>query len=138
MSMKHLAPKRWRATALASTLTLLASTMPMTAQPAPTGLQQRSTRTPIKHVIVIVGENRSFDHLFATYQPKPGSTVNNLLSEGIINSDGSPGANYSLAHQYSADITGSRVYELSPTTSKAPYSPLPPPLNGGPDQRVHG
>ena len=28
------------------------------------------TRTPIKHVIVIIGENRSFDHVFATYQPK--------------------------------------------------------------------
>ena len=27
------------------------------------------TETPIKHVIIIVGENRSFDHLFATYQP---------------------------------------------------------------------
>ena len=28
------------------------------------------TTTPIKHVIVIIGENRSFDHVFATYQPK--------------------------------------------------------------------
>ena len=28
------------------------------------------TATPIKHVIIIVGENRSFDHLFATYVPK--------------------------------------------------------------------
>lgn len=28
------------------------------------------TATPIKHVIIIVGENRSFDHLFATYEPK--------------------------------------------------------------------
>ena len=25
------------------------------------------TTTPIKHVIVIIGENRSFDHVFATY-----------------------------------------------------------------------
>jgi phospholipase C len=25
-----------------------------------------STETPIKHVIVIIGENRSFDHVFAT------------------------------------------------------------------------
>ena len=25
-----------------------------------------NTRTPIKHVIVIVGENRTFDHIFAT------------------------------------------------------------------------
>ncbi len=28
------------------------------------------TRTPIKHVIVIIGENRSFDHVFATYKPQ--------------------------------------------------------------------
>ena len=28
------------------------------------------TRTPIKHVIVIIGENRTFDHLFATYKPE--------------------------------------------------------------------
>ncbi len=27
------------------------------------------TASPIKHVIIIVGENRSFDHLFATYVP---------------------------------------------------------------------
>src|SRR5215472_7300255 len=102
MSKKHLVPKRWRATAVASTLTLLASTMPINAQPAPTQLQRGTTKTPIKHVIVIVGENRSFDHLFATYQPKPGNTVNNLLSEGIVNGDGSPGPNYALAQQYSA------------------------------------
>ena len=29
-----------------------------------------NTKTPIKHVIVIIGENRTFDHLFATYVPK--------------------------------------------------------------------
>ncbi len=51
-----------------------------------------NTSTPIKHVIVIYGENRSFDHLYATYQPKNGETVNNLLSQGIVNTDGSPGA----------------------------------------------
>ncbi|MHC5862021.1 alkaline phosphatase family protein, partial [Nostoc sp.] len=38
------------------------------------------TLTPIKHVIVIVGENRTFDHLFGTYQPRWGQTVSNLLS----------------------------------------------------------
>ncbi|MGH7437018.1 MAG: phospholipase, partial [Polyangiaceae bacterium] len=26
-----------------------------------------STKSPIQHAIVIIGENRSFDHLFATY-----------------------------------------------------------------------
>src|ERR1700676_2348557 len=30
------------------------------------------TESPIKHVIVIIGENRTFDHVFATYQPKHG------------------------------------------------------------------
>ena len=39
------------------------------------------TASPIKHVIIIVGENRSFDHVFATYQPKNnGETIANLLS----------------------------------------------------------
>ena len=91
-----------------------------------------NTTSPIKHVIVIVGENRSFDHLFATYQPKAGETVNNLLSEGIVHPDGTPGSKYSLATQNSADITGSTTYQLSPTTNKAAYATLPAPLAGGP------
>ena len=90
------------------------------------------TASPIKHVIVIVGENRSFDHLFATYQPINGNTVNNLFSEGIVQADGSPGPNYSKAVQYSADITGSPVFELAPTSGKAAYVNEPAPLNGGP------
>jgi phospholipase C len=48
------------------------------------------TTTPIKHVIVIIGENRTFDHVFATYQPVKGQTIKNLLSEGIVNADGTP------------------------------------------------
>ena len=90
------------------------------------------TATPIKHVIVIVGENRSFDHLFATYVPNSKDSVLNLRSEGIINTDGTPGKNYSRAMQFSADITGSTTYQLSPTTGKAAYAVLPAPLNGGP------
>jgi phospholipase C len=65
-----------------------------------------NTSTPIKHVIVIIGENRTFDHIFATYQPKTGQTVNNLLSEKIINVDGSPGPNFSMANQNSACDVG--------------------------------
>src|SRR5215470_11091260 len=91
-----------------------------------------NTVTPIKHVIVIVGENRSFDHLFATYTPKAGETVNNLLSEGIIKADGTPGPNSSKGLQYSADITGQTTFQLAPTTGKTPYATLPAPLNGGP------
>jgi phospholipase C len=94
--------------------------------------QEPQPISPIKHVIVIVGENRSFDHLFATLKPKAGESVNNLLSQGIINEDGTPGPNYGLAAQYSADVTGSTTFQLSPTTKKTPYSILPAPLNGGP------
>ncbi len=47
----------------------------------------KDTATPIKHVIVIIGENRSFDHVFATYVPKSGETVDNLLSKGIVTLD---------------------------------------------------
>ena len=92
----------------------------------------KSAVTPIKHVIVIVGENRTFDHLFATYKPKEGETVNNLLSEKIIKENGKPGPNYSVATQYMADIIGATTFQLSPTANKAPYTHLPAPLIGGP------
>src|SRR5579872_2350553 len=58
------------------------------------------TVTPIKHVIVIIGENRTFDHVFATYRPRAGQSVVNLLSEGIVKSDGSPGPNFAEARQF--------------------------------------
>jgi len=45
------------------------------------------TETPIEHVVIIIGENRSFDHLFATYPPRPGEYVWNLLSKGIITAE---------------------------------------------------
>jgi phospholipase C len=99
------------------------------AVPARADGDHGSTATPIKHVIVIIGENRTFDHLFATYQPKDGQTVDNLLSKGIINADGTPGPNYAKAHQYSA--TDSDIFELSPK-HKTLFSVLPAPLNGGP------
>jgi phospholipase C len=91
--------------------------------------QDFQTQTPIKHVIVIIGENRSFDHLFATYKPVAGETVDNLLSKQIIKEDGTPGPNFSLATQFSAADTD--TFRESPM-SKSLYSTLPPPLVGGP------
>jgi phospholipase C len=79
----------------------------------------RRTRSPIKHVVVIVGENRTFDHVFATYQPRNGEHVDNLLSKGVVNIDGTPGPNYALTTQYSA--TDSGAYLISPTKG-APYN----------------
>src|SRR3984957_14493807 len=75
------------------------------------------TDTPIKHVIVIIGENRSFDHVFATYVPKKGQSVDNLLSKGIVtldtNKNAVPGPNFKLAHQAAAaDLGGSDNFLL--------------------------
>ena len=77
------------------------------------------TASPIKHIIVILGENRTFDHLFATYQPRDGEQVDNLLSKGIINKDGSPGPNYAKAAQFAA--VDNNFYAISPG-QKTPYN----------------
>ena len=95
------------------------------------GESTKQARTPIQHVIVIVGENRTFDHLFATYQPKKGESVDNLLSKKIVNEDGTPGPNFSFAQQYAADATDSATFQLAPK-NKTLYPTLPAPLNGGP------
>src|SRR3984957_3209599 len=60
------------------------------------------TDSPIKHVIVLIGENRTFDHLFATYKPRHGESVSNLLSKGIINGDGTPGPTFKHPQQFKA------------------------------------
>jgi phospholipase C len=90
------------------------------------------TTTPIKHVIVIVGENRSFDHVFATYVPKNNQKIWNLLSEGIIKADGTPGANFGAAEQKAASDNSPDTFMLSPATESFPGSKLPAPLTGGP------
>jgi phospholipase C len=97
------------------------------------------TTTPIKHVIVIIGENRSFDHVFATYVPQPGQSVWNLLSEGIINADGTPGPNFRYAEQHAAKDAAPEPFLLSPPTTPFPNNVLPAPLVGGPkDSYVKG
>ena len=100
------------------------------AAPAAASAEDTQTKTPIQHVIVIIGENRTFDHVFATYKPKAGETVDNLLSKGIVNEDGTPGPNFSMASQSSASDMSADGYQLSPSNN-VPYSVLPPALAGG-------
>ncbi len=96
------------------------------------------TRTPIKHVIVIIGENRSFDHVFATYVPeRSGESVMNLLSQGIVkldhNKNAIPGPNFEKAHQQAAMDNGPNdAFLLSPPKQNFPKDQLPSPLVGGP------
>jgi phospholipase C len=90
-----------------------------------------NTRTPIKHVIVIIGENRSFDHVFATYVPKHNQQIWNLLSENIITAEGKPGVNFNKAEQLAASDTGTDPFLLNPTKSHFANNVLPAPLVGG-------
>jgi phospholipase C len=93
-----------------------------------------ATETPIKHVIVLIGENRTFDHLFATYVSPSGDHVRNLLSEHIIKADGTPGKDFSKAAQFQAIAPFKTKYYISlDDDEKAAYTTLPEPsLNFSP------
>jgi phospholipase C len=93
---------------------------------------EQHTTSPIKHVIVIIGENRSFDHVFATYQPTRREFVWNLLSEEIINADGTPGRNFSRAQQLAATDQAPDAFLLNPAKAQFPQNFLPTALAGGP------
>ena len=85
---------------------------------------RHDTATPIKHVIVVVGENHTFDNLFGTYQPRRGQRIENLLSKGIVNADGTPGRHHSEAEQR----IGRSAAKYDPVTeSTGRYGVLPRP-----------
>ena len=96
--------------------------------------KHHETESPIKHVIVLIGENRTFDFLFATYVSPSGDHVKNLLSEHIINADGTPGKKFSKAAQFQAIPPFKTTYYTSLNDNeKAPYIILPEPsLNFSP------
>jgi acid phosphatase len=106
---------------------VVAVTATMTAAAAastPHASHAPHTTTPIKHVIVIIGENHSFDNVFATYQPPGHQKIWNLLSEGIVTKSGAPGPNFSKAAQLTASNT--KTYSLNPKIT-GKYKPLPQP-----------
>lgn len=87
------------------------------------------TATPIKHVIVVIGENVTFDTLFGAYVPPSGQSVLNLRSQGIINDDGTAGPNYGRAVQRrGSNRLG--LYTVDPLRLDA-YDKLPQPLLTG-------
>src|SRR5215470_275466 len=99
------------------------------------------TVTPIKHVIVIIGENRTFDNLYGTYVPRRGQRVLNLLSQGIVRTpDGSPGPNMNAAEQFQISTINPVSYFISTKAlvnpGKAPYATLPTPEAGGAPPRA--
>jgi phospholipase C len=85
------------------------------------------TATPIKHVIVLIGENRTFDNIYGTYVPRPGQHVSNLRTKGIVRKDGSPGPNAALPAQVSLNTIPSSYFIHQPASNKTPYTTLPRP-----------
>ena len=85
--------------------------------------------TPIQHLIVVVGENVTFDTLYGAYQPPKGQTVKNLLSQGIINAKGQPGPYYLTALQRTGTNPNDQ-YSVKPTPGGI-FPFLPQPLETG-------
>jgi phospholipase C len=99
------------------------------ADPAPRDNAVK-TATPIKHVIVVIGENRTFDHVYGTYVPNPSQSILNLVSQGIVRADGSPGPNFAAARQFTTGMQP--TYYIGVTSvQKSAYATLPPPTLGG-------
>ena len=109
-----------RLAAAAVSAALSASTMGAAQQAQVDSAADLATATPIKHVILIIGENRTFDEVYGTYEPRHG-TVWNLRSEGILRADGSPGPNFGKAQQWMA--TDTTTYSIHPGKT-APYATL--------------
>ena len=59
---------------------------------------EAATRTPIKHVIIIIGENRTFITISSSTRRRQQGHRVDLLSQ-IIEADGTPGTEYDNARQ---------------------------------------
>ena len=125
--MNRLKPRPWVA-GLALGAMLTGQTAPLSYA---AGANDNNTTTPIKHVMLIIGENRTFDHLFGTYRPRGGQTISNLLSKKIVDMDGQPAQNAYLAQQYEADDAYPKLYSNSPARTGL-FPTLPQPNVGNP------
>jgi phospholipase C len=93
------APKRTMALLLALTTALGPIATPAVAASKPATKRAPATATPIQHLVVIFGENISFDHYFGTYPnatnpagepkfvPAPPTPTINGLSAALLNSN---------------------------------------------------
>jgi phospholipase C len=115
------APARhWRRLAV-SALALCAMGGAATADPEREKHDGVRTETPIKHVVVVIGENRTFDHVYGAYAPNPSQSILNLLSQGIVKADGSPGPNFAAAKQFTTGAQPNYYVGVS-SIQKSPYS----------------
>jgi phospholipase C len=130
--------RKWGVSAAALSFTLVAATTGFAGSTSQNTDLTAAARTasPIKHVIILIGENRGTDHTFGVYKPHgKGQTISNFLSKGIVNENGSPGPNFSLARQF--QVSPQPLYYVgAPDKAKLAYGSrgqMPQPnTNGAP------
>jgi phospholipase C len=98
--------------------------------------QQDETATPIKHVIVLIGENWTFDSIFATYKSTNKQSVGNLLSRGYVTASGAPGPDFADSRQFQINQPYPSTYFIDAKSTagktayqQAPFTPSFPPTN---------
>jgi phospholipase C len=95
MSAKFIRP--WKAKlAVLTASTIFSAAVAMPSDAGDEGKQSPSTETPIKHVVVIFGENISFDHYFGTYPFSENPKVQ-PAEPRFVASDDTPSANTLLS-----------------------------------------
>jgi phospholipase C len=130
--------KKWGISAASFSFTLVAATTGFAGATSQSSDFDAAAKTasPIKHVIILIGENRGTDHTFGVYKPNgKGQTISNFLSKGIVNENGSPGPNFSLARQF--QVSPQPLYYVgAPDKAKVAYGDrgqMPEPnTNGAP------
>jgi phospholipase C len=117
-------PSRYRSAFVAMAIALLGMGIAGPACSADPGAatDRPTTASPIKHVIVVIGENQSFDHLYGTHIPPSGDSISNLLVKGIVSPDGSPGR-ISPKHSSSRPRAKPAISSLSPRRTRPATRP---------------
>jgi len=128
----------WRLTLGGAMIALVAAGSWSAAHAEGEAASTAKTITPIEHLIVLIGENHSFDNVFATYRSRHEHFVSNLLSKRIVKPDGKPGPNAPKASQFFVDPPLPSTYFMGTGFTNTPYSPfLPAPeLGGAPNQPI--
>src|SRR5215467_3794166 len=118
---------RWMlTTALGGVLMAVISSGPIKADDD--SRDEGKTATPIKHVIVLIGENRTFDNIYGMYRPRSGQSVSNLLSKGIVNGSGMTVLNTPAQQSFIQQPYPSKYFiDYHATAGRTPYSTLPQP-----------
>ena len=87
----------------------------------------QKTATPIKHVIILIAENWTFDGIYATYQPKKKQSIANLLSRGVVTASGAPGSDFAYSQQFQINQPYPPTYfiDAMATAGKTAYQQAP-------------